>query len=203
MDLDLIVTNDVLIPRPDTEILVDIAIKNLKLMSGELKIADIGTGSGAIGISILKYIKSAAVAAVDISDRAIEVAKSNAEKYSLTNRIEFYVGDLLEPLEGKKFNAILSNPPYIPSKMIDTLQPEVADFEPRIALDGGADGLDFYRRLIADAPYFLIEGGFLAVEIGYDQAEAVKKLADSSGRFTSTEVIKDLSQKDRVFIAKI
>ena len=202
MDLDLIVNEDVLIPRPETEVLVESVIDHLNDNTGIIKIADIGTGSGAIAISLAKSLSGAAVEAVDISEKAINVARLNIGKYNLLGRITVHLGDLLSPLNGKKFNAIVSNPPYIPSRVIDTLQAEVKDYEPSTALDGGMDGLDFYRLLFRESPKFLIDGGFLAVEIGFDQAESVKKLAEAEGQFKDIEIIKDLSKNDRVIIAK-
>ena len=202
MDLDLIVNEDVLIPRPETEVLVESVIDHLNDNTGIIKIADIGTGSGAIAISLAKSLSGAAVEAVDISEKAINVARLNIGKYNLLGRITVHLGDLLSPLNGKKFNAIVSNPPYIPSRVIDTLQAEVKDYEPSTALDGGMDGLDFYRLLFKESPKFLIDGGFLAVEIGFDQAESVKKLAEAEGQFKDIEIIKDLSKNDRVIIAK-
>ncbi len=202
MDLDLIVNEDVLIPRPETEVLVESVIDHLNDNTGIIKIADIGTGSGAIAISLAKSLSGASVEAVDISEKAINVARLNIGKYNLLGRITVHLGDLLSPLNGKKFNAIVSNPPYIPSRVIDTLQAEVKDYEPSTALDGGMDGLDFYRLLFKESPKFLIDGGFLAVEIGFDQAESVKKLAEAEGQFKDIEIIKDLSKNDRVIIAK-
>ena len=201
MDLDLIVNQDVLIPRPETEVLVETVIDQLNDITNIVRLADIGTGSGAIALSLAKNLPGASVDAVDISEKALTIAKLNASKYNLIGRIAFHLGDLLSPLSDKKFNAIVSNPPYIPSKVIDTLQAEVRDYEPKTALNGGIDGLDFYRRLIEEAPKLLTDDGFLAVEIGFDQAEAVKHLAKDY--FQKVEVVKDLSQNDRVIIARI
>ena len=207
MGLDFIVTKDVLIPRPDTEILVETVIERLKDMESEIKIVDIGTGSGAIAISLAKFLPNAHVDAIDISEAAIKIAKLNARMHDITEQINFYVENffrmlpLTHPVSSKNFTAIVSNPPYIPSDVIDTLEPEVAKYEPRIALDGGDDGLNFYRRLIDESPKFLNYDGFLAVEIGYDQAQAVTRLAKEY--FTHIEVIKDLSQNDRVVVAKL
>lgn len=200
MDLDLIVNEDVLIPRPETEVLVETVIDHLNDITRVVRIADIGTGSGAIAVSLAKSLPCSMIEAVDISEKSLTVARLNAGRYSVLGRITFSLGNLLEPLNGGKFNAIVSNPPYIPSKVIDTLQAEVREYEPSIALDGGADGLDFYRRLMEESPKLLVEGGFLAVEIGFDQAEAVTNLA--RGHFREVKVIKDLSQNDRVVIAK-
>ena len=201
MDLNLIVNEDVLIPRPETEILVETVIDQLNDIRSITKIADIGTGSGAIAISLAKHLPYTSIEAVDISEKALHVAKLNANKYNLGSRIIFHLGDLISPLEGK-FKAIVSNPPYIPSKVIDTLQSEIKEYEPKISLDGGADGLDFYRRLIADSPNLLTEDGFLAMEIGADQAEPVTDLAQS-GHFREVEIIKDLSHDDRVIICRL
>lgn len=201
MDLDLIVNEDVLIPRPETEVLVETVIDHLNDITRVVRIADIGTGSGAIAISLAKSLPCSTVEAVDISEVAINIAKLNASRYNLLSRITFSLGDLLEPLNGRKFNAIVSNPPYIPSNVIETLQVEVRKYEPSTALDGGADGLDFYRRLVEESPKLLLEGGFLAVEIGFDQAEAVTNLARE--HFREVEVVKDLSQNDRVVVARL
>ena len=203
MDLNLIVTKDVLIPRPETEVLVETVIDKLNSVLDMIKIADIGSGSGAITISLAKHLTNSFIDSVDISESALKIAGLNAEKYHLTERIAFYQGDLFSPLTNKKYKAIVSNPPYIPSKIIDTLQVEVKNFEPRISLDGGNDGLDFYKRLINESPKYLTEDGFLAVEIGYDQAEAVKNLLEDSGHFKDIEIIKDLSKNDRVVVARI
>ena len=142
MGLAFAVNEKVLIPRPDTEILTEFVGEYLRGLGGEVTFADLGVGSGAIAISILKFVKSARAAAVDISSEALEVAKFNAQKFHVEGRIELLQGDLFTPLEGKIFNAIVSNPPYIPTSDLETLQAEV-QHEPRIALDGGEDGLNF------------------------------------------------------------
>ena len=194
MGLNFVVTPEVLIPRPDTEILTQIAIEKLSNFNAPTFL-DIGTGSGAICISILKYVKNSSAAAVDISQDAINVAKFNAEKFGVDDRIKFFVGNLFEPLRGQKFHAIISNPPYIPTKILPTLQDEVQR-EPQIALDGGADGLNFYRRIVDDAPNFLFDKGFLAVEIGINQAADVKNFFAKN--FSEIEIIRDLAGIERV-----
>ena len=194
MGLNFAVTPDVLIPRPDTEILTQLAIENLSAIKNPVFL-DIGTGSGAICVSILKYVKNSSAATVDISQDAINVAKFNAEKFGVDDRIKFFVGNLFEPLTAQKFHAIISNPPYIPTKILSTLQDEVQR-EPEIALDGGVDGLNFYRRIVDDAPNFLFNGGFLAVEIGINQAADVKNIF--SKNFTEIEIIRDLAGIERV-----
>ena len=192
--MNFAVTPDVLIPRPDTEILVQVAGEKLSKIDAPIFL-DIGTGSGAVCISILKQLKTARAITVDISAGAIDCAKFNAEKFGVDDRINFYVGNLFEPLREEKFHAIISNPPYIPTKDLATLQAEVQR-EPIIALDGGVDGLNFYRRIIDAASDFLFNGGFLAVEIGINQADDVKNLM--SENFTDIEIFRDLSNIKRV-----
>lgn len=202
MGLDFKVTEATLIPRPDTEILVEAAIERLKQMEGdELRIADIGTGSGAICLSLLHYVENLTAVTVDISEDAIEVARENAQSLGVAERIEFLQGDLLSPLQNKgKFNAIVSNPPYIPKKVIEGLEPEVRCYEPISALDGGEDGLNFYRRLVSGAAAFLADGGFLAVEIGIEQAEALRQMAGRNLIWKKVEVMKDLAGIERCVI---
>lgn len=196
MGLNFAVNENVLIPRPDTEILTEGVGKYLRGLGGEVTFADLGTGSGAICVSILKFVKNSRACAVDISEKALDVAKFNAQKFHVDDRAEFFCGDLFAPLEGKIFNAIVSNPPYIPTCELEILQSEVQK-EPRLALDGGADGLNFYRRIINDAPKFLFAGGLLAVEIGINQAAAVKNLFESA-KFINVEIFKDLAGFERV-----
>lgn len=195
MGLSFAVNEKVLIPRPETEILTEIVGEFLRERGGG-DFADLGAGSGAIFVSILKFVKSARASAVDISSEALKVAKFNAEKFHVEDRAEFFCGDLFEPLEGRIFDAIVSNPPYIPTRELESLQAEVQR-EPKSALDGGADGLDFYRRIISDAPKFLINGGLLAVEVGFNQSSAVKNLFERE-KFFAVNVVKDLSGINRV-----
>ena len=200
MGLSFAVNENILIPRPETEILTEYVGENLRGLGKEIIFADLGAGSGAICISILKFVKKARAVAVDISESALEVAKFNANKFHVEDRIEFYCGDLFKPLEGKKFNAIVSNPPYIPTSELKTLQKEVKQ-EPKLALDGGEDGLIFYRRILSDAPRFLVNGGLLAVEIGINQASVVKNLFKSAN-FSDIIILKDLSGLERVATGK-
>ena len=203
MGMKFAVTPEILIPRPETEILAQGVIERLLLEFGEtLTLADIGTGSGAVAISILKFIENMTAEAVDISGEAIAIAKFNAKKLGVTDRINFTVGDLFAPLEGMTFNVIVSNPPYIPTGDLANLQEEVKN-EPQIALNGGEDGLDFYRRIITDAPDFLKPGGFLAVEVGINQADEVKKLIEEDGRLGEVEFWKDLANINRVVAARL
>lgn len=205
MGLTFKVTPDTLIPRPDTEILVQAAIDRLKAMPASddtaLHIADIGTGTGAICLSVLHYLPQAAAETVDISPAARAVAEENAEQLGLADRITFHTGDLLAPLAGRTFAAILSNPPYIPEADIGTLAPEVRTKEPHTALSGGADGLDFYRRLAAEAPQMLAPNGFLAFEVGIHQARDVAALAKANPLIGRTEILPDYAGIDRVVVA--
>lgn len=205
MGLTFHVTEDTLVPRPDTEILVQAAIERLKKLGGAdearpVRFADIGTGTGAICLSVLHYLPQATADTVDISEAARSVAEENAESLGVADRVKFYTGDLLAPL-AEAYDAILSNPPYIPDADIEGLAPEVRCKEPRTALSGGADGLDFYRRLVVDSPALLKDDGFLAVEVGIHQAQAVAKMAVESGKFARTEIIKDYGGIERVVVA--
>lgn len=202
MGLTFQVTADTLVPRPDTEILVQAAVDALKGMPPEAhRFADIGTGSGAICLSVLHFTENTEADTVDISPGARAVAEQNAAALGLTERITFHTGDLLEPIKDKTYTAILSNPPYIPQADIETLAPEVRCKEPMTALCGGADGLDFYRRLCAEAPDMLLAGGFMAFEVGIHQAEAVANLAQEHPLIERTEIIKDYAGIDRVVVA--
>ena len=198
MGLTFAVNQNVLIPRPETEILTEIVGEYLRGLENPIFV-DLGTGSGAIPISILKFVKKARAVAVDISEAALEVAKFNAQRFNVDDRIEFFCGDLFAPLTGK-FDAIISNPPYIPTVDIENLQAEVRT-EPIIALDGGADGLNFYRRIISDAPRFLTYGGVLAVEIGINQSAAVKNLF-AAANFIDVMIFNDLAGIERVVIGR-
>ena len=204
MGLDFRVTRDTLIPRPDTEVLVQCALDFLRARTdggaNDLRIADIGTGTGAIALSVIHYTEGACADVVDISPAAAAVARENAEKLGLTERLDVHVGDLLAPLAGRSYDMILSNPPYIPSADIAGLMPEVCRYEPHLALDGGADGLDIYRRLMADAPTLLKDGGAIAVEVGMDEAKAVAVLAIAHPRIVRTEILKDLAGIERVVV---
>lgn len=195
MGLTFAVSPAVLVPQPDTETLVSEAQKRLQGKSG-VRIADVGTGSGAIALSLLHALPDLTAAAVDVSAAALKVARENADHFGLTDRVMFYEGDLLAPLRGQTFDAVLSNPPYIPRGDIAALPPEV-QAEPRLALAGGADGLDFYRRLVREAAAFLRPDGFLAVEAGRGEAVVISELARTNG-WLEVEITKDLAGIDRV-----
>jgi len=198
MGLDFQVSPAVLIPRPDTEILVEVALKRLATIESP-QILDIGTGSGAICISMLVKLPSARGVTVDVSSSALAVAKLNAEKHQVTERLTFCHGDLFAPIQEQGFHAILSNPPYIPEADIAGLTPEVRQ-EPSQALIGGADGLDFYRRIIREARKYLATGGFIAMEVGIGQAQFVAAMAQETGFFKVSQIVKDYGGIERVVV---
>jgi len=205
--LTLKVTPAVLVPRPETELLVE-AVLEFACRAGAaavrgLLVADVGTGSGAVGISVAKEVEGSTVYATDESREALEVAKENAKACGVSDRVVFLVGNLLEPMPGEvigSLDAVVSNPPYVSSAQIETLPREIRDHEPRGALDGGPDGLDVIRRLMVSAREALRPGGLLAIEIGEDQGEAAVELAQ--GDFERAEVRKDLGGHDRVLVAR-
>lgn len=206
MGLDFYVNKNVLIPRPDTEVLVEYLIEYGKSKGlTPLKILEIGTGSGAIAVSLAKYIDNSLVVAVDIDDSALLVARKNAIAHGVGDKVTFIQGDLFAPLKNikrlSKFDIMVSNPPYIPSDDIKDLQSQVKDYEPLKALDGGKDGLDFYRRLAKDAPAFLIRGGLWAVEVGYNQADRVADILMGQGYYDDIQFIKDMAGYNRVVTA--
>ena len=195
----LSVTPDVLTPRPDTEVIVDYVLKKFPDEAAAFQILDLGVGSGAIVLSILAERPQAKGLATDISDDALAVARENAANLGLANQIAFARGDWTEGLADASFDVVVSNPPYIASEVIETLEPEVKDHEPRVALDGGADGLDAYRHLAPEILRVLKPGGLFAVEIGYDQKDAVEALFNEVGA-GDVWTIKDLSTNDRVVV---
>ncbi|WP_258358851.1 peptide chain release factor N(5)-glutamine methyltransferase [Moorella sulfitireducens (nom. illeg.)] len=199
MSLEFKVTPAVLIPRQDTELLVEAVLERLD--AGEsLVLADCGTGSGAIALSLAYYLPKARVYATDISPAALEVARQNARVLGLAGRVTFLQGDFLRPLSGLKLDALVANPPYIPAGELDRLPPEV-QAEPRLALDGGPDGLNAYRILLPGAPEVLKAGGLLALEIGYNQGRAVREMAVSTGAYRDMVVLPDYGGRDRCFLA--
>jgi release factor glutamine methyltransferase len=194
--LDLAVDARVLIPRPDTERLVELAVEVLQGREAP-RVVDVGTGSGAIALSIAQERPDAAVLAIDVSPDALAAAEANAVTAGLTN-VTFARGDVLGPAQNFRPDVILSNPPYIPSRECETLMPDVRQFEPRLALDGGADGLVIIRKLVTQAGALLPVGGALLFEIGHDQGEAAAALVQADGRFAEVAVVKDYGGKDRV-----
>lgn len=202
MGLDFFVEEGVLIPRPDTEVLVEEVIKLAKENDAK-NILDIGTGSGAITVSLAKYLENIKVTSVDISETALKIGQKNAIDNEVNDRITFVKSDLFENIDKEiKFDIIVSNPPYIKREVIDTLDKQVKDYEPYGALEGGIDGLDFYRAITKQSKDYLKEGGILAYEVGHDQSEDVSKLMEMDG-YTNIYTIKDLQQIDRVVIGTV
>ena len=224
--LDFFVNEDVLIPRADTECLVDLVLEDYadlakqagktysekrnsehvsnkhednvenEANSSSLNILDLCTGSGCIGISVAKHLPYQELLLVDLSEKALAVAKKNVEKHLVEN-VTLLQSDLLTGVQGKKFSLLLSNPPYIVSRVIPGLDREVSEYEPKMALDGGEDGLVFYRRIAKEAKAVLLPGARLYLEIGYDQGESVKDIFQKEG-YEAVEVFPDLSGNPRV-----
>ena len=201
--LDFFVNEDVLIPRADTECLVDLVLEDYAELAkqgektyAEKRILDLCTGSGCIGISVAKHLPYQELLLVDLSEKALAMAKKNAEKH-LGENVTLLQSDLLTGVQGKKFSLLLSNPPYIVSRVIPGLDREVSEYEPKMALDGGEDGLVFYRRIAKEAKAVLLPGARLYLEIGYDQGESVKDIFQKEG-YEAVEVFPDLAGNPRV-----
>jgi len=202
--LNFKVKEGVFIPRQETEILVETTInlvKRLKFNVKCLNLLDIGTGSGCIAISLAKFLPNVRVIATDISPLALDIAKENARINEVEDEIDFIQSDLFPYMLHTKYYILISNPPYIPTKEIESLSKEVR-YEPKIALDGGKDGLDLYRRIVRSAPLFLREDGFLILEIGYNLCGRIKKIFKDSD-FKIMDIIKDYSGIDRVVVAQL
>lgn len=204
MGLTFAVNPKVLIPRQETEVLVNQVMELIQERKKRCDVLDLGCGSGAIGISLAKLCNNANVKASDISPEAIGLAKRNARNLGVEKKITFVQGDLFGPfdkfLRKEKFDIIVSNPPYIKSAVIPELQVEVRDHEPLLALDGGEDGLSYYRKIIEKAPLHLKKDGVLALEIGHDQAEGIMEIVKEHGKFSNGKFMRDLAGKDRVMI---
>ncbi|MDO8956569.1 MAG: peptide chain release factor N(5)-glutamine methyltransferase [Deltaproteobacteria bacterium] len=200
------VTADVLIPRPETEVLVAEALQVLvdaKRPTRSWRILEIGTGSGAVSIALAKELPLASLVATDLSGKALAIARENALGNGVQERIQFLQGDLFAPLEeGSQFELILSNPPYVPRSHFSSLAPEVRDFEPRVALDGGKDGLAFFRRALPRVGEFLQPEGWFLAEIGAGQDPEVRKIAAENPDLDAFDFIPDLAGIKRVFKAR-
>lgn len=201
MKLNFFVNENVLIPRQDTEILVEEVIDIAKKNNAK-KILDICTGSGAIAVSLAKYLPQSEITAIDISSEALKVAKKNAITNEVENQITFINSDMFTNLNEEKFDIIVSNPPYIKRNIIENLDKEVRK-EPYIALDGGEDGLYFYKKIIKDGYQYLKHKGYLCLEIGFDQKIDVIELIENEDKFENTYSKKDLYDNDRIIITKI
>ena len=208
MKLDFYVDENVLIPQPDTEVLVEEVIKYVEKNSEKLsntlpiKILDLCTGSGAIAISLAKYIDNCEVIATDISSKAIQIAKLNAEKNMVHEKITFIESDMFNSIPETKFDIIVSNPPYIESAVIPTLSKEVQK-EPIIALDGGKDGLDFYKNIIDNLTKYSKSNSLLFLEIGYNQKDKLFNLIKTTIPSSNPKCIQDLANNDRVIILEL
>jgi len=204
--LELDITSDCMIPRPETELLVQRAIEFLRTRTGIQYVCDLCTGSGCIAVAIAKNFMNARVTATDIFAAALEVAARNVEKHRLNEHIQLLCGDLFEPviqqLDGCQFDLIVCNPPYVSTDEYEKLEKNVKDYEPKSALYAGTDGLDVYRRLIIKADDFLKPGAALMLEIGYAQGSAVKELLEQTGVFAEVKIEKDFHNNDRIVIAK-
>ncbi|MFW6163941.1 MAG: peptide chain release factor N(5)-glutamine methyltransferase [Planctomycetota bacterium] len=197
--LALAVEPSVIIPRPETEFLVEQALERVPVEEEEQVLADLGTGSGAIAIALAVERPQARVVATDASAEALAVARANAERHEVAEQIAFRQGCWFEALEaGRAFDAIVSNPPYVATADLDAAMPEVRHHEPRAALDGGPDGRDALRELVAEAPAWLKPGGWLIVEVGAGQAQAVADLARETGAYAVIDVAPDFAGIDRV-----
>lgn len=201
MKMNFYVNEDVLIPRADTEILVEEVIEIAKKINAK-KILDLCTGSGAIAVSLAKYIEDSQITAIDISGEALRVAKLNARNNEVEDKITFIKSDLFENVVKEKYDIIVSNPPYIKKDAIKKLNKEVQK-EPNIALDGGNDGLDFYRKIISGGYEYLKFKGHLCMEIGYDQKEEVIEIIEKQEKYSNTYSKKDLSGNDRIVVTQV
>jgi len=203
--LDFFVTPAVLIPRPETELLVEVALQYVgQLASGSrLKVLDVGAGSGAISVCLAKEHAATQIVAVDISSVALDVASVNARRHGVADRIRFLAGNLFAPVKPlpETFDLIVSNPPYIRTGELSMLAPEIREWEPTVALDGGADGLDTYRRIIEEGHSYLTTGGSIVLEIGANMAPDVAELFSRSGCYRPASVYQDYAGKDRVIAA--
>ena len=201
MKLNFFVNENVLIPRQDTEILVEEVIKISKKI-GAKKILDLCTGSGAIAVSLAKYIPESKITAIDVSNNALKIAKKNAINNKVENQITFINSDMFTNVNNEKYDIIVSNPPYIKTNVIKNLDEEVKK-EPYIALDGGSDGLFFYKKIVKESYEYLKYRGYLCMEIGFDQKIDVIELIENEDKFENTYCRRDLYDNDRVIITQL
>lgn len=201
MKSNFFVDKNVLIPRQDTEILVEEVIKIAQKTNAK-KILDLCTGSGAIAVSLAKYLPQSEITAIDISNETLKIAKKNAISNNVENQITFVNSDMFTNLNEEKFDIIVSNPPYIKTNVIEKLDIQVKN-EPYIALDGGKDGLDFYKKIINESYRYLKYKGYLCLEIGFDQKIDVIELIENTEKFVNTYSKKDLFDNDRIIVTQI
>jgi release factor glutamine methyltransferase len=203
--LDFNVTPDVLIPRPETELVVEAALKIIRAVGKQVTVVDLCAGSGCIAVSLAKENDTACIFATDKSDRALAVARENARKHDVSDRIRFLEGDLFGPLDEldlhRKVDIIVSNPPYVRSGDLSALQPEVKDFEPELALIAGPNGTEIQQRIIGTAPEFLRKSGALIMEMGEGQSDALAGMVHDAGRYKIPKILNDLAGIERVIVA--
>jgi release factor glutamine methyltransferase len=203
--MEFSITKDCLIPRPETEMLVQRGIEFLRLREGRQQVLDLCTGSGCVAVAVAKNHPAADVVATDISDAALSAAATNVGKHGLTARVKLLCGDLFAPiidgLDSAGFDLITANPPYVSTAEYENLDKNVRDYEPKIALLAGPDGLDVYKRIVAEVDKFLKPGAALMMEVGFRQAGAIRKLLEDRGIFTRISVEKDFNNNDRLVIA--
>jgi release factor glutamine methyltransferase len=201
--LEFRVTTDTLIPRPETELLIEAAMEQFGRPEQPITLVDLCTGTGCLAVTLGRLYPAARILATDRSPAALDVARSNALRHGMTGRIEFLEGDLLDPLASmglhERIDAMTANPPYVPAEELDRLQPEVRFHEPRLALNGGCDGLDYYRRILPGALEFVRPGGRLVLEVGIRQAAPVWEMAEQNG-WRIDQIKKDLAGIDRVIV---
>jgi release factor glutamine methyltransferase len=204
--IELDITADCMIPRPETELLVQRAIEFLRTRSGVQYICDLCSGSGCIAVAIAKNFHDAHIIATDVSDAALAVAARNVEKHRLTEQVRLLCGDLFEPvireLDVNQFDLIVCNPPYVSTAEYEKLDKNVKDYEPQFALLAGEDGMDIYRRIVEKADNFLKPGAALMLEIGYAQGPAARELLEQTGAFTDITIEKDVHDNDRIITAR-
>ena len=199
------VTPDVLIPRPETERLVEISLECAGAFDGDLllRILDIGTGSGALAVTLAKELPRAQVLATDVSLAALEIARHNAARHQVADRIQFRASNMFDSIGEHEFHIIVANPPYVNRGELPALAPEVSQWEPRTALDGGLDGLDYYRRIVSQGSRHLRAGGALIMEIGAAMGREITELLGAAGNYTPPLVYQDYALKDRVIVAHV
>jgi release factor glutamine methyltransferase len=200
------VSPDVLIPRPETEFIVEAALAIVQDRNTLVRIIDLCTGSGCIAVSLAKELTAARVIATDVSEKALAVARENTRRHGVSEHIRFLLGDLFEPLEELdirgQMDIIVSNPPYVQAGVLSTLQPEVRDYEPEIALISGPEGTEMAKRIIQRAPEYLKKNGALIMEMGLGQAKALTRMVEATGAYGYSELLKDLAGIERVLIVR-
>ena len=199
--MDFQVTDDVLIPRPETELIIDFLLDTITNIEKSFSVLEIGTGSGCISAAIASNFKQSSIIASDINPKSLKIAQKNIQKLGFTEQVSFLNCDLFNGMD-LTFDFIISNPPYIKTSEIDNLQVEIKEFEPKVALDGGKDGLNIIKTLVNQGKNYLKEDGYLIFEINFDQTDSIKKLVSQNNRYSSFDVIKDYSDLDRVIVLK-